>query len=161
MGRRVRCLRCLCVVLRRSLRTFCGSTCEMLTVLTRYTKLRWYLNFLRGLTHEVLTGSSKLKRFRFLQVVFVMADHGDRIISRDSYGQKCMQHMKNHERSGFINIHYSSRALEWINVRRLFQELLIFFQFSHMCSLVENIIFAWSYDRNLASVLYKPAAIFK
>jgi hypothetical protein len=30
-----------------------------------------------------------------------------------------------------------------------------------MCSLVENITFALSYDRNLASVLYKPAAVFK
>lgn len=30
-----------------------------------------------------------------------------------------------------------------------------------MCSLVENIIFAWSYNRNLALVLYKLAAVFK
>ena len=68
---------------------------------------------------------------------------------------------ENHEWSSFINIHYSNRALEWINICRLFQELLIFFQFSHMCSLVENIIFAWSYDKNLTSVLYNSAAVFK
>jgi hypothetical protein len=90
-----------------------------------------------------------------------MTGHVDRIISMDSYGRRSMQRIDNRVRTGFIRIHYSSRALEWINVRRLFQELLIFFQFSHMCSLVENITFAWSYDRNLASVLYKPAVVFK
>jgi hypothetical protein len=93
--------------------------------------------------------------------VCVLTGHVDRIISTDCYGRKFMQCIDKRERSGFISIPYSSRALEWINVHRLFQELLIFFQFSHMCSLVENITFSWSYDRNLASVLYKPAAVFK
>ena len=72
-----------------------------------------------------------------------------------------MQCINNCECSRYVRIHYSSGALEWINICRLFQELLILFQFSHMCSLVENIVFAWSYDRNLVAVLYKPAAIFK
>jgi hypothetical protein len=91
--------------------------------------------------------------------VCVLTGHVDRIISIDCYGRKFMQCIDKRERSGFISIHYSSRALEWINVCRLFQELLIFFQFSHMYSLVENITFAWSYDSNLASVLYKPAVV--
>jgi hypothetical protein len=72
-----------------------------------------------------------------------------------------MQRIDNRTCTGYIKIHYSSRALEWINVRKLFQDLLIFFQFSHLCSFVENITFAWSYDHNLTSVLYKPAAVFK
>lgn len=96
-----------------------------------------------------------------LTTVHVFTDNVDRIISTDSYGRRSMQRINTRERTGFISIDYTSRALEWINMQKLFQELLIFFHFSHMCSLVENITFAWSYDRNLASVLYKPAAVFK
>ena len=40
-------------------------------------------------------------------------------------------------------------------------ELLIFFQFSHLCLVVENIVFAWSYNANIASMLYKSAMVFK
>jgi hypothetical protein len=94
-------------------------------------------------------------------MTYTVTDQQDRVISIDSYGRKVMQRVNNRPRTGFIRIHYSSRALEWINIRKLFQDLLIFFQFSHLCSLVENITFAWSYDQTLASVLYKPAAVFK
>ena len=101
------------------------------------------------MTHEILT------------TCFVFTGPTDRIISQDRYGRKCMQRIKNHDCAGYISVHYSSRALEWINIRRLFQDLLVLFQFSHLCSIVENIVFAWSYDQNLAAVLYKPAAVFK
>ena len=46
-------------------------------------------------------------------------------------------------------------------MRKLFLDLLTFFHFSQLCPVVEGITFAWSYDHNLASMLYKPAAVFK
>jgi hypothetical protein len=67
----------------------------------------------------------------------------------------------NRSHSGFIKMFYSSRALEWINLRKLFLDLLVFFQFSHLCSIVEDLTFVWSYDHTIASVLYRTAAIFK
>jgi hypothetical protein len=72
-----------------------------------------------------------------------------------------MRRNDNRPHFDFIKIFYSSRALEWINLHKLFQDLLVFFQFSHLCSIVEDLALVWSYDHNLASVLYKPAAIFK
>ena len=90
-----------------------------------------------------------------------VADHVNRIISMNNYGRKYMQQIDKQAHGGFINIHYSSRVLEWINVQRVFQDLLIFFQFSHLCSIMKNITFAWSYNHSLASMLYKPAAVFK
>jgi hypothetical protein len=44
---------------------------------------------------------------------------------------------------------------------KLFQELLIFFHFFHLCSIVDDITFAWSYKDNLSTVFYKPTAVFK
>jgi hypothetical protein len=35
------------------------------------------------------------------------------------------------------------------------------FHFSHLCTLSDNITFAWSYEDTLASVLYQPANVFK
>lgn len=90
-----------------------------------------------------------------------LADPVNRIISTDNYGRKYLQRTDKRAHAGFINIKYSSRALEWINICKLFQDLIIFFQFSQLCAIVEDITFAWSYDRSLASVLYKPAAVFK
>jgi hypothetical protein len=55
-----------------------------------------------------------------LTILCFMTGHVDRIISKDSYGRRSMQRIDNRVRTGFIRIHYSSRALEWINVRRLF-----------------------------------------
>jgi hypothetical protein len=72
-----------------------------------------------------------------------------------------MYRNSNKSHSGFIKMFYSSRALEWINLRKLFLDLLVFFQFSHLCSSVEDLTFVWSYDHTIASVLYRPAAVFK
>jgi hypothetical protein len=43
----------------------------------------------------------------------------------------------------------------------MFHDILCLFHFSHLCSLLEDITFAWSYDATLASFLYQPAAVFK
>jgi hypothetical protein len=43
----------------------------------------------------------------------------------------------------------------------MFHDILCLFHFSHLCSLLEDITFAWSYDATLASFLYQPAAVLK
>jgi hypothetical protein len=35
------------------------------------------------------------------------------------------------------------------------------FHFSHLCSLVDEVTFAWSYEDTLASMFYQPTAVFK
>ena len=48
-----------------------------------------------------------------------------------------------------------------MNICKLFMELLVFFQFAHLCPLVEDIVFSWIYNPSIASILYKPAMVFK
>ena len=79
----------------------------------------------------------------------------------DNYGRYKIHRTNKRHTSGFIKLRYTSRALEWLNIRKLFQELLAFFNFSHLCSIVDDITFAWSYKDNLSTVFYKPSAIFK
>jgi hypothetical protein len=79
----------------------------------------------------------------------------------DNYGRYKISRSNKRHSTGFIKISYASRALEWLNIRKLFQELLIFFHFSHLCSFVDDITFAWSYTDNLSTVFYKPASVFK
>jgi hypothetical protein len=44
---------------------------------------------------------------------------------------------------------------------QLLLDLLIFFYFSHLCPIVQDIVFDWSYLGNLSMVFYKPARVFK
>jgi hypothetical protein len=56
---------------------------------------------------------------------------------------------------------YPSCAMEWINMKQLFQEVLERFNFSHLSLLIFDIMFAWRYHDNLATELYKPTTVFK
>lgn len=85
----------------------------------------------------------------------------DRILVTDAYGRQKIQRQKTRQSSGYVKIFYGSRALEWLNLRKIFQDLLIFFGFSHLCPVVADVVFAWRYADNLTSVFYKPAAVFK
>jgi hypothetical protein len=85
----------------------------------------------------------------------------DRILITDKYGRHKIHRTNKRSTLGFIKLRYASRALEWLNICKLFQDLLSFFHFSHLCSIVDDITFAWSYTDNLSTVFYKPSAIFK
>ena len=85
----------------------------------------------------------------------------DRIIVSDNYGRYKIKRINKRKSVGFIKLHYCSRALEWLNLRKIFQQILTFFHFSHLCSIVDDITFAWSYTDNLATVFYKPVVVFK
>jgi hypothetical protein len=79
----------------------------------------------------------------------------------NSYGKHKLQKISTKTISGFIKLTYRSRALEWLNIRQLLLDLLIFLDFSHLCPIVQDIVFAWSYLGNLSMVFYKPARVFK
>ena len=85
----------------------------------------------------------------------------ERELITDSYGRQKLRRSKSRSSSGFIKLLYCSRALEWLNLRKLFHELLVFVQFSHISVVVDNLTFAWSYIPNLASELYRPSEVFK
>jgi hypothetical protein len=84
-----------------------------------------------------------------------------RVLQTDAYGRRFLQCVNQRKCIGYIKIFYCSRALEWLNIRRLFHDILCLFQFSHLYSLLEDITFAWSYDATIASFLYEPAMVFK
>ena len=46
-------------------------------------------------------------------------------------------------------------------MRRLFLDMVTFFHFPQLGSAIEKIIFAWSYDCTLATMLYRPSEVFK
>lgn len=79
----------------------------------------------------------------------------------DKHGRNKIERVNSRKHSGFIKLFYGSRALEWLNLRKLFKELLMFFHFSHLCSTVDEVTFAWSYSDNLSTVFYNPSAVFK
>ena len=83
------------------------------------------------------------------------------MLSTDTYGRTTMHRTCNKKKTGFIKLVYCNRALEWLNIRRLLHDLLIVFHFSYLCSLVDDITFAWAYHEPLSLQLYKPAAVFK
>ena len=89
-----------------------------------------------------------------------MADE-TRHLTTDAYGRRKVMKTKRQEHSGFIKLTYGSRAIEWLNIRQLLLDLLIFYNFSHTCPVVKDIIFAWSYLGNLSKIFYKPASVFK
>jgi hypothetical protein len=59
-----------------------------------------------------------------------------RKVTVDSYGRNKIKKTSKHTKTGFIKLTYGSRALEWLNIRLLFLDLLIFYGFSHLCPIV-------------------------
>jgi hypothetical protein len=85
----------------------------------------------------------------------------DWVMTTNNYGRKKIIQSDTKRLTGFIRMFYGSRALEWINIRKVFQELLVLFQFAHLCLVVDDITIAWSYGDNLSSVFYRPSVVFK
>jgi hypothetical protein len=62
---------------------------------------------------------------------------------------------------GYIVLTYECRALEWLNFRRLFEEMLSTFNFETLKDEIQKVVFAWRYHPSISAVLYKPAIVFK
>lgn len=54
----------------------------------------------------------------------------DMFITHNNYGHTTIQRIKNHKGRGVIHIHHGSRALEWVNIHGIFNEVLCFLFFS-------------------------------
>jgi hypothetical protein len=84
----------------------------------------------------------------------------NRIIIKDRYGRTKLQRVREKEGLRYLHIFYSSRALEWLNIRKILREVLDHFGLSEQVSL-EYIAISWTYDSNLAAKCYKPSIVFK
>jgi hypothetical protein len=62
---------------------------------------------------------------------------------------------------GYIVLTYECRALEWLNFRRLFEEMLSDFNFEALKDEIQKVVFAWRYHKSISAVMYKPAIVFK
>ena len=65
------------------------------------------------------------------------------------------------DRTGIIHVSYCSRALEWVNMKKMFSDVLNHFSIPHFIPALLNIMFAWSFLPNVSKFCYKPALVFK
>jgi len=79
----------------------------------------------------------------------------------DPLGRRVIEKIEQRKKAGFITLTYQSRALEWINIRKVLEEMLIEFGFESLVESVHDIGIAWRYHDNIATVFYKPAFVFK
>jgi hypothetical protein len=99
--------------------------------------------------------------FNIIWLLLRATENHDRVLRTNTYGRRSLQRVNQRKCSGYIRILYCSRALEWINIRQLFHRVLCLFHFSHLCHILDDITFAWSYNESLAAALYRPASVFK
>jgi hypothetical protein len=85
----------------------------------------------------------------------------DKVLVTNNYGGYKIHRTNKCNTLSFIKLQYASRAFEWLNILKLFQEFFIFFQFFHLYSFVDDNTFAWSYTNDLSMVFYKLSAVFK
>lgn len=90
----------------------------------------------------------------------VCADTPDRILTKDTYGRTILQRVQKQHGIKYLSIPYCSRAMEWLDLRRTFKEVLSHFGILDQIDL-DSLAFAWSYDRSIATRVYKPSQVFK
>lgn len=88
------------------------------------------------------------------------ADTPDRILTKDTYGRTILQRVQKQHGIKYLSIRYCSRAMEWLDLRRTFKEVLSHFGILDQIDL-DSLAFAWSYDRSIATRVYKPSQVFK
>ena len=84
-----------------------------------------------------------------------------RFITTNQLGCVTIQKYNARKPIGFIILTYPSRALEWISLRKLFADCLIYFGMEHMVPCIADVMFAWKYHDKLSSTFYKPSEVFK
>ena len=82
-------------------------------------------------------------------------------MTTDSLGRKIL--LKNNIRkpSGYIILTYLCRALEWSHLRKAYAACLEQFGYAHLKSILDEVLFAWKYHNNMASLFYRPTLVFK
>ena len=78
----------------------------------------------------------------------------------DAYGCLKLKRVTDKQGVRFIPVVYTSRAMEWLNLRRAFNQVLSHFELSEHLSL-DFIALSWSYHKNLSTKFYQPSKVFK
>ena len=90
-----------------------------------------------------------------------MTPGGQRILGHNSLGRKTITRSKSVANTRIIHVFYCNRAMEWINMKRLFSEIFIFLSIPQFMSALLNLMFAWTYHPNVSMYCYKPSMVFK
>jgi len=84
-----------------------------------------------------------------------------RLLIKDQLGRSALKKLNSRQPIGYIILTYPCRAMEWVNLRQIFSECLTNFDLVHLVPALQDVRFAWKYHDNMATVLYKPAEVFK
>ena len=84
-----------------------------------------------------------------------------RQITHNTLGRRVITRKKKSDHTGIIHVFYSSRALEWINMKKLFSEIFMLLSIPQYVPALFNIMFAWCYHPNMSVFCYKPGMVFK
>ena len=78
----------------------------------------------------------------------------------DAYGRLQLKRVSDKQGVRFVRVLYTSRAMEWLNLRNAFIQVLSHFELSEQLSL-DFIALSWTYRKNLSIELYQPSKVFK
>jgi hypothetical protein len=92
--------------------------------------------------------------------IFVITEN-NRVLSHNTLGRQFVAKVKKSECSGIIHVKYCSRALEWVNMKKLFSEVFTHFSIPHVILILLKLMFAWSFFPNVSRYCYKLATVFK
>jgi len=62
--------------------------------------------------------------------VYIFWTETTRLLSCDQVGRTILQRVNKRKSSGIVIVTYPSRAMEWVNMKQVFQEMMIHFGFS-------------------------------
>jgi hypothetical protein len=82
-------------------------------------------------------------------------------MASDSLGRNVLIKNNLRKSKGFIILTYPCRALEWLNLRKLYAQCLEEFGQGQLVSVLDDIMFAWKYHTNLSMKFYRPAVVFR
>lgn len=64
------------------------------------------------------------------------------------------------QKPSYIHLLYTSRAFEWIHLRQLFLDCMVFLHLDDCVKMLEDIVFSWSYQPLVSYSSYQPYAVF-
>lgn len=85
---------------------------------------------------------------------------GLRTLTTQSHGHITLTRNSTSQKSCYTHLLYVNRAFEWVNIRWLFLDCLHALGLDEYSSLLDEVVFGWSYLPSIATILYKPRWIF-
>lgn len=81
-------------------------------------------------------------------------------IAQDVLGKNILVKKCDVKMIGFVHSLYPHRAMEWINIRQICMESLMYQGYDELIPSLENIMFGWRYHEQFCSMVYQPAKVF-